>query len=300
MNHVYHKPVLVDEVLQYLEPRPNGFYIDATFGGGGHTRALLNAHPNIHVFALDWDQVALQTNAEVLVAEYGQRFTYAWGNFAQITRLAHANGIQEVDGVLADFGTSQDQLQYRAGFSWNVDTPLDMRMSPAHQRITATHVINRTSEKQLADIFIMYGQEKFARAIARAIVQERVQKPITRTIQLAQLIEKTVGHKQKKAHIHPATQVFQALRIYINKELENINGFLAGSLQLVKPGGTIVCISFHSLEDRAVKQFFTEHPCQTDKKGVQILTQHIITPSTEELDQNRAARSARLRAARVC
>lgn len=295
-----HKPVLVNEVLQYLQPKPNGLYIDATFGGGGHTRAILSAEPTARVFALDWDQEALLANAESLKQEFGERFTYAWGNFALVYRLAHKNNIAQVDGVLADFGTSQDQLAHKAGFSWNSDTPLDMRMSPSHQRTTAAHFLRRATEKDLAEVFTQYGQEPFSRAIARAIIAERALRAIATTCQLAHLVEKTVGHKKQKSGTHPATQVFQALRIYVNKELDNIHAFLAGALQLTKPDGRIVCISFHSLEDRLVKQFFNEHPCAPDKKGLEVLTPRVITASEEELAINRASRSARLRAAKVC
>ncbi len=295
----YHKPVLVNEVVQYLDIKPGGMYIDATFGGGGHSRAILNAQPTAKVFAIDWDQHALQQNALALEQEFGTRFSYVWGNFAHIHRLVQQH-IKDVDGILADFGTSQDQLINRAGFSWNIDTPLDMRMSPAHQKITAQQLLNHASTQELAEIFITYGQEPFARAIARAIVQQRTQEPITHTAQLAQLIEHIVSKKRKYSELHPATRVFQALRIYINKELENIQAFLANALQIVKPGGTIVCISFHSLEDRLVKRFFIEHPCCTTTKGVHILTPQVITASQQECEINRAARSARLRAARVC
>lgn len=290
----YHKPVLVDEVIKYLAPQPNGVYIDVTFGGGGHTRAILNAEPTAKVIALDWDETALKMNAEPLEQEFGARFTKIWGNFALLPELLKKNNIGPVDGILADFGTSQFQLKEQEGFSFSSDSWLDMRMAPSFFRTTAYDIVNKSSEKELETIFSQYGEEVFSRRIARAIVEERRKKPIKTTAQLANLVMSVVPYKPGKRHIHPATKVFQALRIVVNEELENIQALLSHSLKVLKPGGRIVCISFHSLEDRIVKQFFKGH-----KDQFEILTPKIVIPTEEECRRNPSARSSKLRAAQI-
>jgi 16S rRNA (cytosine1402-N4)-methyltransferase len=293
----YHKPVLVDEVITYLAPKPQGVYVDVTFGGGGHTRAILNAEPTARVIALDWDETALSMNAAPLEQEFGARFMKIWGNFAQLPELLKKNKIGPVDGILADFGTSQFQLKEQEGFSFAADTFLDMRMAPSFFKITAYDIVNRSSEKELETIFRDYGEEIFARRIAHAIVEERRRKPIKTTAQLANIVVNVVPHKgghKKGRHIHPATRVFQALRIVVNEELENIQALLNNSLKVLKPGGRIVCISFHSLEDRIVKQFFKAH-----KDQFEILTPKIVVPTEEECRRNPSARSSKLRAAEL-
>ena len=297
--NTYHKSVLVKEVLQFLDPRPHEIYIDATFGGGGHSREILKKEPTCRVIAFDWDREALEKNAPPMKEEFGERITCLWGNFAHIQRLLKKElGILKVNGILADFGTSQTQIFKKEGFSFFVDSPLDMRMSPAHQRITAAHVLNTASESELADIFFELGEERLSRKFARAIVEERKKNRFVQTKQLADFIEMIVGGR--RGRIHPSTRVFQALRIYVNKELENIKMLLAQSLDLLDEGGRLVCISFHSLEDRIVKRFLIDHPCILDNPGFKILTKSIVTASAEELEENPSARSARLRAAQRC
>lgn len=292
---VYHKPVLVDEVLTYLNPQPGKVYLDVTFGGGGHTRAILEREPLCSVIALDWDSVALEKNGYPLQDEYPGRLTLLWGNFAQVDRRLNKEGLGPVDGILADFGTSQYQLLERAGFSFNNDTPLDMRMSPAHQKVTAAEVVNKATENKLFEIFRDLGQETRAKKIARIIVQERSKNSILTTRQLAQLVERIVPRGLKK--IHPATQVFQALRMYVNKEIENIHSFLIASLRILKPGGKLACISFHSLEDRLVKNFFKQH--LTEQPLLELITSHIVQATPEEVRNNPSSRSAKLRVAQL-
>jgi len=295
MSISQHKPVLVQEVLTYLDPQPHKVYLDVTFGGGGHTRAILEHESTCKVIAIDWDAKSLETYAPPLKEEFGDRFSYLWGNFGDIYRLVKKFNVQKVDGILADFGTSQIQIIERAGFSIYRDTPLDMRMSAGHQRITAEYVVNKESEEMLADIFFHYGQERNAKKIARLIVQERKKKPIKTTKQLTELIERIMPkHPGKK--IHPATKVFQALRIYVNRELANIESFLAAALRIVNIGGRLVCISFHSLEDRIVKQVFQE----AELAGkVIILTKRVVAPTEQEVKENPSSRSAKLRAAQI-
>lgn len=290
----YHVSVLVDEVLTYLAPKSQGIYVDATFGGGGHTQAILESVPDCIVIAMDWDAQALEKNGSPLQEQYPDRLTLIWANFAQIDRKLKKIGIKHVDGVLADFGTSQYQLFQRPGFSFAQDTPLDMRMSPAHQKITAAQVVNQASEKELVYILQKLGEQPFARSIARAIIQARKEKPIRTTRQLAALVEKVLAGRIKK-RIHPATQTFQALRMYVNNELDNIKAFLPAALRMLKPGGRLVCITFHSLEDRLVKDFFKAKSSGYDLQG-RILTPKAIIPSDMEIAHNPAARSAKLRA----
>jgi 16S rRNA (cytosine1402-N4)-methyltransferase len=292
---VYHKPVLVEEVLTYLNPEPGKRYLDVTFGGGGHTRAILEREPSCSVIGLDWDAVALEKNGYPLQEEFIGRLQLLWGNFSQVDRLLKKEGIESVDGIIADFGTSQYQLLERPGFSFYNDTPLDMRMSPAHQKVTAQEIVNKASESKLYEIFRDLGQDTRARRIAHIIVQERSKQAIVTSGQLARLIERAVPRGGKKTH--PATQTFQALRMYVNKELENIHSFLIASLRILKPEGRLVCISFHSGEDRLVKNFFKEHA--TIHPLLEVITPHVIEATPEEVKNNPSSRSAKLRAARL-
>lgn len=287
-----HKSVLVNEVLENIDPKPGQVYLDVTFGSGGHTRAILTKEPTCKVIAMDWDTEALERFGEPMQAEFGDRLRLVWGNFSLLYKILKKEGITAVDGILADFGTSQVQIMERAGFSVYRDTPLDMRMSPAHQQMTAAGLLATASEEKLRQIFWQLGDERYAKQIARAIVEERIRRRIETTAQLADLVTKTVPHDARQK-IHPATKVFQALRIYVNKELANIESLLAVSLRIVKPGGKIVCISFHSLEDRIVKRFFQEHEASGE---VSVITPHAITATDQELRQNPSARSAKLRA----
>jgi len=292
-----HKSVLVQEVLEYLNPQPGKVYLDVTFGAGGHTRAILEREPNCSVIAMDWDTRAIEMFGEPLKEEFGDRLTLLWGNFSLLYKILKKERIDSVDGILADFGTSQVQITQRAGFSVYRSTPLDMRMSPAHQKLTAEIVLNQSSELKLRELFWQLGEERYAKQIANAIIAFRQKKPIQTTDQLAAIIEKAVPHNPRvRSRIHPATRVFQALRIYVNNELDNIHSFLPVALDLLNPHGRLVCISFHSLEDRIVKQFLKDKEAITK---VQILTPKVVTASVEELKQNPSARSACLRAAEV-
>src|SRR3990167_2865731 len=220
---VYHIPVLVDEVLTYLAPQPGQLYLDVTFGGGGHTRAILTQEPRCKVLALDWDQQALQQNGPRLSAEFGDRFQYALGNFANLGPVLKRLNIHSVDGILADFGTSQYQIKHSAGFSVYQDLPLDMRMSASFHKLTAGVILNTYDVGRLARLFQDYGEERHAYKIARAVVAKRQQHKLRTSGELAKLIEAVVPASAHPKRIHPATKVFQALRIYINQELDNIS-----------------------------------------------------------------------------
>jgi 16S rRNA (cytosine1402-N4)-methyltransferase len=288
-----HVSVLTKEVLAQLAPIDNGIYIDATFGAGGHSRALLSHNPKIKVIALDWDKKSIDTYAPELQAEFGSRFQVVWSNFAHIFRVAKKLNLTQVDGILADFGTSMMHFTQREGFSFSRETELDMRMSPAHQKTTAKDIVNFASVQELTAILHRGGEERFAYAIAKAIADQRKRKKIETTIELAHIVESVRG-KKKHGSIHPATQTFQAIRIAVNKELENIHAFLINSLPLLKKGGRIACISFHSLEDREVKEFFHQ---KTNEAVLTIITKKAITASDEEIAQNPSSRSAKLRVA---
>lgn len=289
---LFHTSVLTEQVLLYLNIKTDGIYIDATFGSGGHTRAILEKEPTSVVIGIDWDRHSLDTYGFLLQQEFGERFIPVFGNFAHLYKLLRKVGVEKVDGILADFGTSQMQIKERPGFSIYRDMPLDMRMSVSHQKTTAADVINTASQFVLEQIFKEYGEERFYRKIARAIVNDRKIKPFTTTKELATLVER-ITPRSRAAKIHPATRIFQALRIYVNRELDNIKAFLKGAMGVLAQEGRLVCISFHSLEDRIVKQFFKD----SEQKGYfEILTKKAIRPDAQEIENNPAARSAKLRA----
>lgn len=285
----HHKTVLINEVLEYLDPQPGKVYVDCTFGGGGHTRAILRKEPRCSVIAVDWDLDAIKLNAPAFEEEFGDRFQIVMGNFSHLERLLNRIGVDHVDGILADFGTSQYQIKEKAGFSFAEDTPLDMRMSSGHYKITAADIVNHATAEELRHIFTLYGEERFSNKIAQAIVTDRKIKKFKTTRQLAELIERLVG--RKPGTMHPATRVFQALRIAVNHELDNIHSLLQQAPRLLKDDGRLVCISFHSLEDRMVKQFINSCPVFEN------LTNRVVIASSEELAENPSSRSAKLRAA---
>lgn len=297
----YHKTVLLEETINGVRGAPGGFYIDVTFGGGGHTRALLTADPTCKVLALDWDKKALDMNAPALEAEFGDRFMFRWANFSDLYTLLRREGIKSVDGVIADFGTSQTQIKETEGFSFSSNTPLDMRMSKNFGALTAAKLLANADAKELAHIFKTYGEEAHAWKIARAICEVRGATPFTTTKQLADLVSELVPRPhpsspsfRKRIRIHPATKVFQALRIVVNRELEHIDTLLKLVPGILNPGGRFACISFHSLEDRLVKQAFKR---DADLGKLVILTPKPVTATEAELEANPSARSAKLRVA---
>lgn len=288
-KETYHIPVLMEPVLEYLDIKPGGVYLDVTFGGGGHSQAILNSHPDCKVIGLDWDQNALD-NAQPLVEKYEGRLQLYWGNFAQLYKLIKKHKLGPFDGILADFGTSQFQIHQSDGFSVFNDTALDMRMSTSHFRTPASHIVNFATADELKKIFWEYGEEKYTKPIVAAIVEYRKKKRFKTTGDLVKVIENTLGSKGYK--VHPATRVFQALRIVVNKELENIISFFPAAFGALKPGGRLACISFHSLEDRLVKQFYRDQ--ESFCKGV-VQHKRAITATEEELKENPSSRSAKLR-----
>ncbi len=306
-----HKSVLVQEVLEALNITPvqchpqlapasgtgisqknekSRIFLDVTCGGAGHTRAILDADPTVKVIALDWDMKAIE-RAEPLKEIYGDRLQLVWGSFAHLYKLQKKHKIPKVDGILADFGTSQDQIHTGEGFSFMHDTPLDMRMSVGHYKTNAYHIINFATAEELREILWTYGEESRAKEIVARIVETRQKSRIHTTKELARIVEQAVGFRRESKK-HPATKVFQALRIFVNKELDNIEAFLPVALNALADGGRLVCISFHSLEDRLVKEFYKS--TEREGRGI-IISQRPITPSEEELIRNPSSRSSKLR-----
>ncbi len=280
MTATVHRPVLLKESLALLDVRPGRLYVDATFGGGGHTRALLEA--GARVIALDQDPQAIARGRETFRQEPG--LTLVEANFRDLKRVLDQLGIKQVDGVLADLGVSSYHLDDpQRGFSYRFEGPLDMRMGRGE--LTAADVVNTFDEQELAEILATYGEEPRARRIARAIVQKR---PYRTTTELARVVQAAAGFRRAG---HPARKTFQALRLYVNDELGALKDLLHALPRVLAPGGRAAMISFHSLEDRLVKRFFKEHP------DMRPLTKKPIVPSPEEVATNPRARSAKLRGA---
>ena len=282
-----HTPVLAEQVIQFLNPRPGGFFIDATVGAGGHSRVILElTAPDGKLLAIDQDESAL-TQAGQELAVFGPRVVFVHANFREVAQFAAAHGFSGCDGVLADIGISSMMVDDPSrGFSFMREGPLDMRMDRT-QPLTAAEVVNRFSEKDIAGILFHYGEERRSRAIARSIVRGR---PLQSTADLVRAIERVTG-RPRYGRIHPATRTFQALRIFVNDEFRNLEMFVDSSMHAVRSGGRIVVITFHSLEDRIVKQKF-----RAPAVPGRVLTKKVVTASEEELQRNPRSRSAKLRA----
>jgi 16S rRNA (cytosine1402-N4)-methyltransferase len=298
-----HVPVLLAEVLAALEPKAGGLYLDGTFGAGGYTQALLAAAPETRVLALDRDPRAIAAGQGLVEAAAG-RLTLIETEFARMAEAAEQAGLGPFDGIVLDIGVSSMQLdQAERGFSFRLDGPLDMRM--AAEGPSAADLVNALSEAELADIFYHYGEERLARVIARAIVQDRKAEPFRSTRQLADLIGRIVRHRP--GDIHPATRSFQALRIAVNDELNELAQALHAAEGLLKPGGRLAIVSFHSLEDRIAKVFFAARsgrgggsrhaPVHASAAPTfRIEGKWPVTASEAESRANPRARSAKLRA----
>ncbi|MAP24881.1 MAG: 16S rRNA (cytosine(1402)-N(4))-methyltransferase [Rickettsiales bacterium] len=300
-----HSPVMINEVLYAMSPRAGAVYVDGTFGRGGYSRALMN-EADCQVVAIDRDPDALDA-AQDLEKEYRKRFKFVEGCFGQIKETLTELGHEKVDGIVLDLGVSSPQIDQRErGFSFQSEGPLDMRMS--RSGLSAADVVNTYSQEDIANILYQYGEEKKSRAIARKIVERRSEKKVETTLELANLIRSVIPD-HVSGRIHPATRTFQALRIYVNQELEELEKFLEQVMGCLKENGRLVIVSFHSLEDRLVKKFFAanaqkqESPnrnlplymprkaahyfIQPDRKG--------LIASEAEVQMNPRSRSARLR-----
>ena len=314
MNAPAHEPVMVEELVAALAPRDGGIYVDGTFGAGGHARAILNS-ADCSLFAVDRDPEAIRRGISLL-ADWRGRVRLVQGRFSALAQLLQHHEIAEVDGVALDVGVSSMQLeQAERGFSFLRDGPLDMRMSASG--LSAADVVNRLGEKELAQVIAVYGEERQARKVARAIVAARASQPVARTGELAAIVGGALNAKGGARH--PATRVFQALRILVNDELGELARGLCAAEQILKPGGRLAVITFHSLEDRLVKRFLqarsrpadsgsgiSRHlPAPEDKAqaparpqpSFRLLFAKPRRPRQEEVTRNHRARSARLRAA---
>ncbi|MFN3870787.1 MAG: 16S rRNA (cytosine(1402)-N(4))-methyltransferase RsmH [Aquificaceae bacterium] len=279
-----HIPVLLEPATDLLLDNGGTIYVDCTLGLGGHAKRILEKDPRVFLIGIDRDPQALEIAKENLKAFEG-RYSLYHANFSDLDEVLRQEGIREVDGFLFDLGVSMLQLKSPRGFSFQRDDPLDMRMNP-EDRITAYYVVNRYSEKELERIFKEYGEEPYYKRVARAIVLARAKKPIETTGELVKIITSVLPYKGGK--IHPATRIFQAIRIEVNQELKSLELALSKTLDFLRSGGRLVVISFHSLEDRIVKNFM--------KKHLKLLTKKPIVPTIEEVKVNPACRSAKLRA----
>jgi 16S rRNA (cytosine1402-N4)-methyltransferase len=301
-----HVPVLLNETLELLVKNPAGIYIDGTLGRGGHaTEILRRLSPEGRLIGLDRDVEALEQTEEIFKS-FGERAIRLHGNFADMKELCRQIGVTEADGVLLDLGVSSPQLNVaERGFSFAKDGPLDMRMDRTQGR-SAADVVNEDDEVTLADFIFRFGEERDSRRIARAIVLERQHGRIERTLRLAEIVERAKGGR--RGSIHPATQTFQALRMAVNAELESLESGLESGLSMLRDGGRMTVITFHSLEDRIVKDFFKRHAVKREslqqggeklvyeEPAVRLLTKKPLTASEQELKNNPRARSAKLRA----
>ena len=302
------RPVLLQETIGFLAPERGGLFVDGTVGLGGHSEAILNASPETRVIGIDLDSESLEL-AQQRLAPFGGRFRTAHANFRDITRVLAEAGEQEISGILIDLGVSSLQFDSpHRGFSFRFDAPLDMRLDAKGGGETAADLLRDSSEEEIARILFEYGEERRSRRLARRIVERREEgQPLETTSELADLVAKAIGYSRAQK-IHPATRTFQALRIAVNHELEGLDLFIETAVDLLQPGGRFAAISFHSLEDRIVKQGLRRLSgyCQCPPRvpvcacgarhEVEILTRRPVTAGPLELNENPRARSAKLRA----
>lgn len=283
----YHKPVMIDEVDAYLITRQSGYYVDCTFGGGGHSSFLLNKYPNIKIIGFDQDLDSFKFFNENKNIQK-DRVIFCNTNFRNILSELKRLNISKINGIFADLGVSSKQFDNKQrGFSFNSDAVLDMRMNQ-NQKLSAYDIINTFNYEKLTELFFDYGEESFSRQIAKKIVEERVKYDIKTCNQLHNII---LSVKWKKGKIDPATKVFQALRIYVNDELGSLKELLNAIPQILENNARSVFLTYHSLEDRIVKTAFKEF----NKQGLKIINKKVITASPEEIKQNPRSRSAKMR-----
>jgi 16S rRNA (cytosine1402-N4)-methyltransferase len=299
LDMVFHRPVMVDQVLELLRPRAGGCYVDATVGEGGHAEAILEASgPTGRLIGIDRDESILACAADRL-APFDSRVSLHHGDYRRLEELLRSIGMERVDGILIDLGISSYHFDRpERGFSFRFDGPLDMRIDQSQEE-TAADLLCRRSESELCALIEQLGEERWAHRIARAIATQQRVAPITSTGQLASVIERAVPPSARYGRLHPATRTFQALRITLNRELEGLEGALEAAVRCLVPGGRLCVLTFHSLEDRIVKWQFRAMSAKTQAGGapvVELLTKRPLRPVESDLDQNPRARSAKLRA----
>ncbi len=303
-NKLRHQPVLVDEVISYIKPEKNKIYFDGTFGQGGYTKKILKEY-DCKIFAIDRDPESLKY-ANELKRKKLKSFEFEVEKLSNFKNCIHKKGIMSFDGIMLDLGVSNTQLNNPVrGFSFSNDGPLDMRMNNNSDKLTAEKIVNEFSENKLSDIFYYFGEEKNSRKISKLIINYREKKRISSTVTLSKIIEEI--NFQKK--IHPATRVFQALRIFVNSELDELENFLHQSINHLNKNSRIAIVTFHSLEDRIVKHFFKSRSSnnpnnykhypekKVSKNQLKIITKKTIRPSLREINENPRSRSAKLRVA---
>lgn len=309
MSSFSHQSVLATEVLELLRPKPDGIYLDGTLGGGGHSELILEASaPTGVLIGIDQDPAALEA-ASARLARFGARFRPIAGRFGDLAHLVNLQGIEAVDGIVLDLGVSSHQLDSaERGFSFRLDGPLDMRMN-SNADTTAADLLRDLPASELERIIRDFGEERWAKKIAARIEQVRQQTPLFTTLQLADLVAHTIPRRFHEERIHPATRTFQALRIAVNGELEQVEQGVRAGLALLRPGGRIAVISFHSLEDRLIKQHFRTAAtgcvcppkmplCTCGRKPrIRLITGKPVVASEAERERNPRARSAKLRVA---
>ena len=292
---IRHEPVLLGEVLEYLKPEPGEVIVDATVGGGGHSQKILErVHPGGRLIGIDLDEANLE-RTRMALSHFPGAFILVQGNFANLPILLKGLGVEGIDGILFDLGLSSFQLDDAdQGFSFLREGPLDMRLD-RRQSLRAFDVVNRFSVSELDRLLDEFGEERWHRRIAQRIAEARKRAPITTTTQLAELVTRAIPLSNRlRQRIHPATRTFQAIRIAVNQELDNLSKGLEAALQFLNPGARIVVLSFHSLEDRIVKNTFRTH---AHSRELLLVTKKPILPSLEERRRNPRSRSAKLRAA---
>jgi 16S rRNA (cytosine1402-N4)-methyltransferase len=294
MQTFQHTAVLMDEAMTLLDPQRGGVYVDGTLGGGGHAAAVLARAPqSSRLIGIELDPAAIAA-ADTVLAPYAPRYQIVRGNYADMAGICRRAGVDGLAGILLDIGVSSHQLDTpERGFSFKFPAALDMRLDP-DAPVDAAHIVNTYSEVDLADVIFRYGEERASRRIAKLIVAQRKSAPITTTTELADLVAHALGGKRGK--IHPATRTFQALRIAVNGELDVLTTVIPAALELLAPGGRLVIISFHSLEDRIVKHAFRDVCTQSLVRRYRLLTKHPLTASDAELAANPRSRSAKMRA----
>lgn len=305
-----HVSVLLEETVEIVAGDGGNVFVDATLGLGGHAEALLKRLPNAMLIGIDQDTEAIEESQKRL-AQFGTRVRIVHSNFADIKSVVKRESLEGADGIVADLGVSSLQFDKASrGFSFREDAPLDMRMDPESTGPTAADLLATMSETEIADIIYRFGEERFSRRIARRIVEKReAGTPVKTTEELANLVERSVRRSPKEKS-HPATRTFQALRIAVNRELDVLDRFIAAAVEALNPGGRLAIISFHSLEDRVVKQAFQKLSgkctcppkiprcvCGAEKRA-EILTKKPIVPGEDEMERNWRSRSAKLRAVR--
>ena len=307
MSQFFHLPVLLHETIGELVTKKDGIYVDCTLGGGGHTEYILKNFPEARVIGIDQDTEALRASAERL-APYGDRAIFVWNNFRNLSQVLAELGIEKVDGFLFDLGISSPQLDHaERGFSYQHDAPLDMRMNREKSMTTARDIVNTYSEEEITDIIYRYGEERWAKRIAQFICERREEAPIETTGELVSIIKAAIPKKVREEGHHPAKKTFQALRIAVNDELNIIAPAMEDAAKHLNKGGRLAVISFHSLEDRIVKETMKYLSldcicppesiiCTCDKERlIKVVVRKPIVAGAEELEMNPRARSAKLR-----